>query len=259
MLLREAYRRLNGNIPFLLYPIVLDVVAFGMGWMLAGIVTEPKWSLKLLLDMGLPSISHLLNVAQLANTIDYLRLFGDKGAAVPAITVLLLLLVFCWAQGGYIAGLQTIASGGKPDVSHFIRHGKAYFVRFLLFRITAFLAKLGLTLGLTALLGSAGLLISLLVFFSLRVVFIYLEFTMVDGRMAWDQVLGQSRAYFKNALPETGQIVVILFAFAGICSFLLHRFWSPFAAVAGIIVYSYVMTGLQLALMTVLIQLKSKA
>ncbi|GGD66281.1 hypothetical protein [Paenibacillus nasutitermitis] len=254
-----AYRRLNRNLTFLVYPIALDAIALGIGWLLAGFVKQPAWSLKLLLDMGLPSLSHLLNQPQLANTIDYLRLFGEEGAAVSAAAVILLLFVLCWAQGGYIAGLQTIATDGKPDVAHFIRHGRASFARFVLFRIIVFLAKISVTLGTTALFGTAGLFLSLLVFMTLRIVFIYLEFTMVERRLSWDRVLGQSRAYFSSALSDTAKIVVVLFASSGLCSFLLHRFWSPAAAIAGIIIYAYVMTGLQVALMTVLTQTRSES
>ncbi|MCQ6559074.1 hypothetical protein [Paenibacillus mendelii] len=258
-MLREAYRRLNRNLSILLYPIILDMIALGAGWGLAGFRGEPQWSLKLLLDMGLPSLSHSLNLPVLANTLGYLSLFGQEGSVPAVIVVLLLLLVLCYAQGGYIASLQLIASGAKPSFSQFMRSGRVFFVRFFMFNAIVFAAQMGLTLGLSALFGSAGLFFSLLVFIVLRIIFIYIEFTMVVDRLSWDQVLGQSRAYFRSSLAQTGMIVVVLVAGSGLISLLLHRTWSLAAIIIGIPVYAYVITGIQLALMMVLLQTKSQA
>lgn len=258
MLFRNAYAQLNRNWTIILYPIVLDIFALWAGWKLGGFSGEQKWSLKWLLDMGLPSLSHLSNIPLFANTMDFLRIFGQEGSAVSTVVIFILLLVLCFVQGGYITGLHTIASDNKPNLAQFFRNGKAFFIHFLLYNMMVYLLKIGVTLGLTAFLGSAGLFLSLLVFIALRIVFIYLEFTMVVDRLSWDQVLGQSRVYFKSSLSLTSATILVMYVSSGLLSLLLHRLWSIEAVIVGVIVSAYVMTGIQLAFMMILSQTKAR-
>lgn len=255
---RDAYRRLNGAWKLVAYPFVLDALALAAGWSLAGLAGGPKWSLKWLLDIGLPSLSHISNNALLANSLDYLRVFGQDGSAAGVVVVGVLLLLRCYAQGGYIAGLQSIARGGKPDLAHFMRNGKAWFIPFIMYNIIVYIAMIGVTLGLSALFGPVGPFFSLLVFAVLRIVWIYLEFTMVVDRLSWDQVLGRSRSYWNGSRSKTAIAVVVLYVASGGISLLLHRFWSPAAVIVALLAYAYVMTGIQLALMIQLCRMREQ-
>jgi len=259
MLLKHAFGQLNKNWIIILYPIVLDIIALSAGWGLGGFNGQPMWSMKWLLEMGIPSLSELSNLPLLANTMDYLKLFDQEGSIVAVVVILLLLLVLCFAQGGYISGLYAIASDQKLNFHQFLHNGKTFFSRFVLYNIMVYLLKIGVTLALAALLGSAGLFISLVVFIVLRIVFIYLEFTMVVDRLSWDQVLGHSRTYFKSSFSQTGTVILIMYVSSGLLSLLLHRLWSWEAVIVGVFVYAYVMTGIQLAFMIILCQTKSRA
>jgi len=255
---REAYRRLNGARKLVVFPVVLDALALAAGWSLAGFAGEPRQSLKWLLDIGLPSLSHISNNPLLANSLDYLRLFGRDGSAAGIAIVAVFLLFRSFAQGGYIAGLQSIATGGKPDMAHFMRNGKAMFIPFVVYNVIVYIAMIGVTLGLSALFGPAGQFFSLLVFAVLRIVWIYLEFTMVVDRLSWDQVLGRSRSYWNGngSWAKTAIAVGVLYVVSGGTSLMLHLLWSPAAVIAALLVYAYVITGIQLALMGLLCRMR---
>lgn len=258
MVLGNAFRQLNSNLTIILVPIILDAAALWAGLSLAGFSGQPKWSLKLLLDMGLPTVSHLSNMLLMANSIDFLKLFASEMSVVALITVFLMLIVYCLVQGGYIASLHVIATTGEMSFKHFFRSSKAFFLRFATYYITVFLAKISITLGLVAIFGVVGLFLSLLVFIVLRILFIFLEFTIVVDRLSWDQVLGQSRAYLKSSLFRSGAVILVMYVSSGMLSLLLHRFWSPAALIVGILSYSYVMSGIQLALMLILCKERMK-
>lgn len=251
MLFVNAFGRLNRNLLVVLYPIILDLASFLLGLGAAGFYGQPGWSLRIILEMGLPSVGHLLNTPLFANRTEFL----NHPAGIPEsmwLAVVAMLLVSAFAQGGFIGSLLKIAEGEKAGFSRFIAYGRKSFLQFVFLYALFFLAKIALTALLAILFGYVGVFAAFLCFVVLRVAYIYLEFTIVADRVHLNAAFKKSWSYLKASLPETALVAGGMFLVSGALSLLMHRIWTPWIIVTGVLAYAYVMSGIQLAFMLVM-------
>lgn len=252
MVLQQAFNRLHRNIWIVFCPIILDAISLLTGWYFIGFSGESRLSWRIILEMGMPSLSHLLNTPIMANQIEFLNNPGNSSFAW--IAVALILLASAYVQGGFISLLKGAADGEKTSFVQFIRDGRKYWVRFIGLYVMVMLAKVAVTSILVMLFGVAGVLASLMVFVALRILFIYLEFTIVVDSKSIDHSLRQSRHYLKLSIPRTFTMILFMFLFSGALSVLIHWIWLPVTVITGIAVYAYLMTAIQLAFMIILSQ-----
>ena len=66
-MLFAAIRNVHYQGKIFLYPIILDVIALVIGIYLVGFIGKPMFSIKLILEMGFPSVSHISNISMFAN------------------------------------------------------------------------------------------------------------------------------------------------------------------------------------------------
>jgi len=252
-MLKQSLGLLFRNPLLLIYPIVLDGLSFIAGLMIVGFIGGPSLSYRLILEMGLPSVSYVSNIPQLINQLQFM------GGAVPAsawIAVLAMLLAMAFAQGGYIASLRNVALGQPISLRQFMKDGKSHWVRFLFMFLIFTAAKTALTTLLVALFNVIGLFLSLVIFVILRIRYIYAEYCIVIDRLNVDAAFRQSRSYFQTSSFKTSVLVAVMFIVSGTISLLLHWVWSPVAVIAAIPVCAIVIGAIQLAFMQQLCQTK---
>lgn len=254
MALQQVLNRLHRQLWVVFIPVILDIISLGAGWLFIGFPGESRLSSRIILEMGMPSLSHLLNTPLLANQLGFMNQPGTPTYAWIAVVPIMLASTF--AQGGFISVLKGIAEGGEVTFARFIRDGRSNWIRFIWFYVMVMLAKIAVTALLVLLFGVAGALASLLLFIVFRIMYTYLEFTIVADAMSIDQTLRMSREYLKDSLAKTIPAVIVMFLFSSAVSVLIHWIWLPVAFIAGIFVYAYLMTVIQLILMAIMCEIR---
>lgn len=243
----DAFRRTNRNFALVLVPILLDALALWAGWAILGRFVRQDWSVRVILEIGLPSISHVMERPLLANTLPFLAAARYSDAAV--VVFALLLVASCFAQGGYIGALHAIAGGGRFRLPLFYRAGKRSVLRLLLLYATVQLLKSAVALLLAAIAGASGIFLALLVMLALRVIYLFLEFVIVVESQDWIGALGRARELLTASCGRTLATAAVWLAVSGAVSASLHRVASPAGLLAAIAIYAYAMTWIHVSLM----------
>lgn len=235
----------------ILYPIVYDLIALVIGLSIVGFYGKDIVSIRMILEMGMPSVSHLSNIPLFINNMEFFNIPVE----IPPNTLIIILvaiLVGAFLQGGYIGYLSSIVQDEKFSFTQFLKTGKRNWIQFIILEIIIFLGKIGVTAFLAIFFGIIGVFASLVFFITARIMFIYLEFSMVVDRTGIGPALKYSRSYFMKSIMVTLQLVLGMYVISGLISLFLHYFWSPVIVISLIFIYAYIMTAIQLALMTIL-------
>ncbi|MFE0556552.1 hypothetical protein ACFW1P_11585 [Paenibacillus sp. NPDC058910] len=244
--MKKTFRLLFKNPLIIMYPIILDALSFIIGLIIVGFIGVPSLSIRLILEMGIPSVSYVSNIPQLINQMQFM---GDTISVRAWIPVLFMLLLMAFAQGGYIASLRNVVEGSPISIGQFMKDGKKYAVRFIFLFMIITAAKTAITTLLAAFLGVIGLFLSLVIFVVLRVIFIYVEYCIVVNQLNVDAAFRQSRRYFQASSFNTSGIIIVMMISSGVISLLLHYLWSPAAVIIAIPICAVVMGVIQIAFM----------
>lgn len=248
---RQAAGLVHRNPALLLIPLLLDVLAVCAGWSFIGFQGEPGRSMRLILEMGLPSVSHLLNIPLPAGAVPFA---AEAGTAAGLALFACFFALSCFAQGGYLSLVHRAAGGvssaeGQSAAMAFLRGGWQGLPRFGAFAAAVLLAKSALTLLLAALFGAPGLLLALLAMFALRLSYLFLEFVIaVEGLDMVSALTPAWRAIKASPGPPLA-IAAVMYVFASALSLALHAAWHPLGLSAGGVLYVYGMSILQTAFM----------
>lgn len=244
--MKKTFRLLFKNPLIIMYPIILDALSFIIGLIIVGFIGVPSLSIRLILEMGIPSVSYVSNIPQLINQMQFM---GDTISVRAWIPVIFMLLLMAFAQGGYIASLRNVVEGSPISIGQFMKDGKKYAVRFIFLFMIITAAKTAITTLLAAFLGVIGLFLSLVIFVVLRVIFIYVEYCIVVNQLNVDAAFRQSRRYFQASSFNTSGIIFVMMISSGVISLLLHYLWSPAAVIIAIPICAVVMGVIQIAFM----------
>ncbi|MCT1398522.1 hypothetical protein M4D81_05820 [Paenibacillus sp. p3-SID867] len=254
--MKKTFRLLFRNPLIIMYPIILDALSFIIGLMIVGFIGVPSLSIRLILEMGIPSVSYVSNIPQLINQMQFM---GDTISVRAWIPVIFMLLLMAFAQGGYIASLRNVVEGRPISIGQFMKDGKKYAVRFIFLFMIITAAKTAITTLLAAFLGVIGLFLSLVVFVILRIIFIYVEYCIVVNQLTIDAAFRQSRRYFQASSFNTSGLIIVMMISSGVISLLLHYLWSPAAVVVAIPICAVVLGVVQIAFMQQLLLNKASA
>ncbi len=246
----QAFDRLRRSASLVAYPVVLDLLALMLGLAFGGFHGQSRFTLKLSLGVGLPSVSGLLDQNVMANGVN----ISLGGPGVPGLLLLLtvaFLLLTAYVQGGFIGLLHQAAKDRPVSFGLFQQYAGAFWLRFLgiLLLVGLFTLAAG---GLSLILGPAGILLFLMVYLTLRVLYVYWEFTVVVENCGIGEAWGRAREFFRNRTADTTAVILAILASNFAFALVLNGLWSPPVLVLGIFAYGYVATGLQLALMLTL-------
>lgn len=244
--MKKTFRLLVRNPLIIMYPIILDALSFIIGLMIVGFIGVPSLSIRLILEMGIPSVSYVSNIPQFINQMQFM---GDTVSVRAWIPVIFMLLLMAFAQGGYIASIRNVVDGSPISFGQFMKDGKKYAVRFIFLFMIITAAKTAITTLLAAFLGVIGLFLSLVIFVVLRIIFIYVEYCIVVDELNVDAAFRQSRRYFQASSFNTSGIIIVMMISSGVISLLLHYLWSPAAVVIAIPICAVVIGVIQIAFM----------
>jgi hypothetical protein len=247
-MITEAYEKLSRVKALALYPIVLDLAAFLIGLAIIGFAGTSKFTFKFSLNPGLPSISDVIDQNMMANGL----LISTNSASLPMAMVLAFIVFWvigAFVQAGFIGLLYEVTFVGESiSYSDFIMYGKKYWVRFLLLEliVMAFLI-VGALVSIPF--SIFGVLLFLVVFFVLRILYIYWEFTLVAEDCSVGEAFTRSRKNFRSRIPETTNVIISLLLLNLLFGFLVNSMWNPVIFLVAILAYGYLATGLQISLM----------
>lgn len=256
MVFIQAFRKIHRHYILIIYPILYDLISLAIGLSIVGFYGKEIVSIRLILEMGLPSVSHLSNIPLFVNNIDFLNI-QEKIPSYSWMIVVLMILMGAFLQGGYISYLYSIVKGERFRFPQFLSAGKKHWIQFIILEIIIFLGKLSITAFLFLFFNMIGVFASLIFFIVFRIMFIYLEYTIVVDRVSVAAAVKQSREYLKKALIDSLALIIIMYAVSSGISFLLHIYWSPFTIIGLIVVYAYLMSVIQIAFMSVLGKIKA--
>lgn len=252
-LLKEAFSELHRHLYILLIPIGLDLLSLWIGWQIAGFHGTSKWSVRVGLEMGLPSVSHLLNRPLAVNTMEFLNA-PEAQLGHIWIIVLFVLIITAFMQGAYIGSLFQMAKGKQLKLGTMMQQGREYLLRFVFLAAMFLLAKIVITSLSVMFFGVLGMFFSFAVFHLMRIVLIYWEFTMVVSNVNIDTAFRASFRWFASSIPQTCIVIITSYAVSGGMSGLIHWLWSPATLISAILIFSYIMSGFQYALMKLLLR-----
>jgi hypothetical protein len=216
-----------------------------------GFTGSTHFTLKLTLQMGLPSISAVTEQTVMPGSVQIAGVGGLSGSSALGVLVYLALFLVLQAllQGGYIGLLYEATNGRKLSMASFIAYGRRFFGRFLLLDIVV-LVVLFLIGGLaTMALRTPGVILFAIVSLLLRVLFLFLEFTLVAENCTILEAFYRSRDAFRRRTPITLPLVAVAVIVNVIAGLLVNALWHPFFFLILLIVYDIFGAGLQLAFM----------
>lgn len=246
---------MNKHFTIVIYPIIFDLLSIILSLYIVGFYGKEIVSIRLILEMGLPSVSHLSNTPLFMNQMEFLNIPG-----VPSyswVIVIAMIVLSAFLQGGYIYHLYRITNGRQMYFSDFLKEGKRHWLQFIILEMILYFGKIAITGFLVIFFGIIGVFAALVFFVFLRIIFIYLEFTIVVDRIHIVKALKRSREYVKKSLPKTLWIVLFMYVLSGGISLLLHLYWQLATIIILVFVYGYVMSVIQVAFMSVLCKVRT--
>lgn len=246
-MINRAFNALNRRLGLVLVPALTDLVSFVFGLLTVGFWGASKFTFKLVLDAGLPSISTIIEHNVFAGSVNFD--FAGSGPDTMALALALLLFVLgAFAEAGFIGLLYERAKGNAVNLDTFLSYASRFWLRFLGLRALMFLVTLaGLVMAM--LLSFLGMIAYLVVFMVLRVKYIYWEFTIVADDLGVFEAFARSAAYFDNRTPELSGVIIGILVANFIFALLVNFLWHPLPLLLFIPIYCYVASGMQLALM----------
>ncbi|AOM81516.1 hypothetical protein [Salisediminibacterium beveridgei] len=243
----------------LLYPAVLDLISLVFTFGVAGYSMQQTVTYQIV-SIGplFPSINDILTEPNelLAMNVE----MNVPGAGITA-GLLLFLLLFMFVgvlvEAGFFHLIWQGASGnGDVTFENFLTGAKRFWVRFLLLYVLL-IVLLIVPLILMSFFGLFGLILVGIGVLILRVMFIYLEFTIIADDIGIFDAIGQSFAYFKET---GGELIVLLFAMAAataLIGFIVNYLAMPALVILMTPVYLFVVTGFMFALALMLEKARS--
>ncbi|MDD2211353.1 MAG: hypothetical protein PHN71_08570 [Candidatus Cloacimonetes bacterium] len=246
-MINRAFSALSRNFYLILIPILMDLTSFIFALVTTGFWGESKVSLKLALDVGLPSISSIFDQNVLVSGVN-INQTGALPGGIALILVLLFVLLGAYLEAGFIGLLHEVAKDNVPSLDTFVSYAKRFWLRFLGLRLIIFVFSL-LGVFLAMLLSIIGVIAFLVIFLILRIKYIYWEFTMVSEDMGISEAFSRSRMHYENRNPELSSIIISILVANFIAALIVNLLWTPVVVFISIPIYCYVATALQLALM----------
>jgi hypothetical protein len=247
-LISEAFGRLGRYKLLFAVPIIVDLLSLLLGLSMNGFQGASHITFKLALQIGLPSISYITEQRLMPGTIQLMP-GGSLAIMQTALFALLFLAIQAFLQGGYIGLLSEASEGRFVTMERLIRYGKRFFLRFLVLDVIVVILMLILGGIVMAMFKAVGAVVFTLLFLWIRILFVFLEFTMVAEDCSFSEALARCREYFRRRTSDTGFIIVNVLVFNLLMGIAVNLLWNPGIFAIGILVYNYVSAGLQFALM----------
>ena len=251
MIIYKAYTTLHRHWYLLIIPLLIDTASLITGLKFVELYEVPRPPFIIINEMGLPSITHILDKPLLINSFKFLTVFDEVSISI-VVLVILFILFNSFGQGAYIGMMHKIVKQERIKWSNPFYLASKFSLRFFLWAFIILFLQLSVVTFLTMMLNVVGIFTSLALFLILRFVFVYFEFCIVIYNTNFIKALSISFQMFKQRNSETYVIVPMIIIVAGLFSYILHQYWSLQSIIICILLYTYIMTGLQVTLMMTL-------
>lgn len=226
----QSFRTLMRHSYVVIQPIIIDMILLAIlittqPWQL-----ESQWSSRVILSMGIPSVFQLFSLP---------------------FSWFLLLVIILWSfgQGGYIQAIAAACKDNKLTVTQMMKANSRYGIPFMLLQFAIMLSTSALAALLLLLFGGIGPGAVLVFFIAFRVLFVYLEFTIVTDKVPFDAAFRRAFHTFKQHWPASIGMAVTILAFSGVASLLANWYTAPLLLVLILVLYNVAMSVLLIALM----------
>ncbi|OZM56719.1 hypothetical protein CIB95_10890 [Lottiidibacillus patelloidae] len=257
-MISNGFNRLSNHKLLIVFPIAYDLLALMYGLLFTGFYGESKVSIKLAIEVGLPSIATIIDqqVNVMANSLTFY-----PGMVEPSLQMLLLLaiglLFTAFLQAGFIGLVNDLTLDKKLTFNNFINYGKKFWISYLVVELV-WIAALVLSFLLIVIpLQLFGMLIFIILLFTFRILFIYWEFTIIVDDVSVFEGLRKSRVYFANRTDNLFPIIFAMLAFNIVIGLIVNAIWNPIILILFIFIYGYASSGFQVALMLSLYKVKN--
>ncbi|ULL16294.1 hypothetical protein DVH26_18685 [Paenibacillus sp. H1-7] len=232
-------------------PIAIDALSVIMGTAMNGFHGNPHFTFKLVLQMGLPSVAAVTEQTFMPGSV---QVVGAGSVNLPSILGILMYLgifiaVQSFLQGGYVGLLYDSTDGRRLDSRRFIQYGGRFFLRFLLLNVSVLLILLVIG-GIAAfLLRTPGIILFMILFLWLRVLFLFLEYTIVADDCSILDAIARSYEHFQQRTPLTIPLVIAALLINVAAGLIINALWLPLFFIVLLVLYDTIGAGLQIAFM----------
>ncbi|UCZ53696.1 hypothetical protein LGQ02_02605 [Bacillus shivajii] len=243
----KGFKTLTEYTSIALYPIMIDFLSFMIAFIVYGFHYHSTISFKFSINPGLPSISDLLENPNVIHSVNF-SLDGANSLGSFSLLIIFMFIFLAFIEGGFIGLLHKGARGEDANFHIFLRYGKKHWLDFIVVLIIQ-LALLFVLFIMMVPFMIPGIFFGMFLLFVLRILFIFWEFTIVTDELRPIDALKKSRFYFKTRIPETFGVIFSILIFNLISGLIINQMSSPIFYMIFIIMYGYVATGFQFALM----------
>ncbi|WP_195572342.1 hypothetical protein [Paenibacillus sp. 1001270B_150601_E10] len=226
----QAFRTLKRHPYVILQPIVIDMILLGLLLVSHAFPLESQSSSRVILSMGLPSIFQLFSLPF-------------------SWFLLVVILLWSFGQGGYIRALVAACEDTSLPTAQIMKANTRYGLPFMFLYFALLLATSAAGALLLLLFGTIGSGAALLFFLAFRVLFVYLEFTMVTDRLPFDAAFRRAFQTLKQHWPASIGMAALILIFSGAASLIANLYTAPILLLVILVVYNVMMTLLFIALM----------
>lgn len=249
-MIQKGFETLQNNLKLSLYPILTDLLTLVSVLLAAGYQATSQFSVQLSLNPGLPSVFSILEDDNATLQLTFGA--GSGAAATPPLLMLLSVLfsflLFTFIEGGFISLLYRGIRDEETSFQTFLKFGRYYWTRFI--GLLLFIMILSTAAVIPAfLMGGPGLILFGIGALIVRILFIYVEYTIVVDDVGVIDSLPKAYGYFKQDSQTTIQVLLPVLGINLLFGFLLNQFPYPVIIAAGMILYGFIMTGFMLSLM----------
>lgn len=248
-MLSEAFGKLSKFPLLFIIPIVVDGLSVLLGTAMNGFHGSSHFTFKLALQMGLPSISAVTEQTFMPGAVQISGGFNATSMLGVLFFLLLFLVVQSFLQGGYVGLLYEAVTGGRLSLERFAAYGTRCFGRFFLLNILVLVFLFVLGGIVTFVFKMAGVVLFMVVFLLLRVLFLFLEYTIVVDDCSIPGAFSRSREAFRHRTSDTLPLVIIALVVNVVAGIVVNALWFSFFFLVLLVLYDLVGAGLQLAFM----------
>lgn len=256
---KQGFSNMHDHLRILAYPLILDWLFLLTALTVTGMTLTRTWSVELVVGPTLPTVDQLM-----ADANSLLGVEVEAAMANPGFFSILIVLFLIWMavsifmEAGYFYLIWRGANDESTDLQTFLQGGKTFWFRFFLLYLLIFALILGLGLiGAIVIVpfGIVGLILMALGVLVVRLLFIYLEFTIIAEDTGIFDGIGQSYELFKaSRFSELIGFTVVMALTTGALGLSVNVVAEPYFLFLTAPVFVYVVTGFMFTLMQLMMK-----
>ncbi|ADI00365.1 hypothetical protein [Salisediminibacterium selenitireducens] len=256
---KQGFSQTHRHPRIIAYPLILDWLFLLTALILTDITLTRIWSVELVIGPTLPTVDQLLADINSFTGIEIEAAIANVGfLSLLAVLFLIWMAVSIVTEAGYFYLIWRGVNGEYTDLQAFLQGGSKFWFRFFLLYLLVFALILGLgIIGAIVIVpfGIAGLILMAIGVLIIRLLFIYLEFTIVAEDTGIFDGIGQSYELFKaSRFSDVFGFIVVMGLTTGALGLSVNLIAEPFFLFLISPIFVYVVTGFMFTLMMLMMK-----